>query len=339
MSVKLDLIVPGLMDLPVDVIDRSFLLNELPALNQILSYSKPVSNPHHDLESILSDCMGWPEHQKLPLAQTLVDQESTERDQVVLFRPVHLKPDMYNAIVTPIADNSNNIQHIVKIINDLGEYFKVDCDIRGLPENDWLMQLKGIEPPRYHPHYLSIFGRKADPYIEQSRHRLPWYKLMNEMQMFMHQHRVNQDRQQADLPAINSLWFWGAGSPLKPSDKNIDWYCEDELLVRFARNIGLEVNDIDQLETEKFTRDGIVIDLSIVKALKIDPQADLPMLLSRIEKTICSPLLAAVRQQHCKLRLRAGYHFDYQLSSLSRLKWWRKGENLVSIGENRDMTE
>ncbi len=45
----------------------------------------------------------------------------------------------------------------------------------------------------------------------QSPDRHIWQRLQSEAQMQLHQHPVNHERQQQGLPALNSLWFWGAG--------------------------------------------------------------------------------------------------------------------------------
>lgn len=37
-------------------------------------------------------------------------------------------------------------------------------------------------------------------------------RLMTELQMLLHEHPVNQARARRDLPAINSIWLWGAGA-------------------------------------------------------------------------------------------------------------------------------
>ncbi len=36
-------------------------------------------------------------------------------------------------------------------------------------------------------------------------------RLLSELEMFLHEHPVNQQRAGAGLPAVNSFWFWGAG--------------------------------------------------------------------------------------------------------------------------------
>jgi hypothetical protein len=39
----------------------------------------------------------------------------------------------------------------------------------------------------------------------------PWRHAINEAQMVLHAHPVNQARQAAGQPVVNSLWPWGGG--------------------------------------------------------------------------------------------------------------------------------
>jgi hypothetical protein len=333
MRAKLDLIIPGLFDLPVDVLDSTFLEKDLPAINQFLRYASPIKNNIFELEPILSACMGWKNYPVLPFAQAYVDREARDRHKYLLFRPVHLKADMHNAIVVSIQENQTNTKDIVILIKELSDYFNVDCDIQSIAGGYWLMRLKECDPPRHYPHYLSVVGRKADPYTEQSKAMLPWYKLMNEMQMYLHQHEINQDRLQSGLLTINSLWFWGAGSCLPESVGSVNWFCDDGLLKQFARASGIEVADISRLETASFNQHCLVIDLSVLEAMKTDTESNLLVLLQRIEQKLFKPLLDAVNKQRCSLRLRAGSGFDYALKPASRLKWWCKPKNLLGASQ------
>jgi hypothetical protein len=330
MRAKLDLIIPGLFNLPLDVLDPAFLVNDLPVLNQFLQYARPINNQFFDLEPILSACMDWQNFPVLPFAQAYVDQDTADRHKYLLFRPVHLKADMHNAIIVPIENNQANIEDIDLLINDLSGYFNVDCDIQPIAGSTWLMRLKQCDPPRHYPHYLSVIGKKADPYTEQSKAMLPWYQLMNEMQMYLHQHEINQNRQQTGLLTINSLWFWGAGSRLPGSATSTSWFCDDELLSQFARVSGIEVADISKLETVSFDRHSLIIDLSVLLAMKTDAESNLQALLKRIEQKLFKPLLSAVNKQQLSLRLRAGSPFDYRLTPVSRFKFWCRPKNLLS---------
>ena len=54
----------------------------------------------------------------------------------------------------------------------------------------------------------AVAGRRVDGEISG----LPLSRWLNEVQMFLHGHPVNERRQTIGQPAINSLWLWGGGS-------------------------------------------------------------------------------------------------------------------------------
>lgn len=55
-------------------------------------------------------------------------------------------------------------------------------------------------------------GRSAEPLLPSGEKAAYWAALSNEIQILLHRHPVNQTRQARQQAAINSLWFWGAGS-------------------------------------------------------------------------------------------------------------------------------
>ena len=329
MAVNIDLIIPGLNDLPVDELDSSFLKSKLPALNQLLRFGRCCRNQAFDLESMLIDSMGWEDLQTLPFAQAYASKQTQNSDSNLLFRAIHLKADMHSAIVLPLEDNQVNKDDISIIINDLRDLFKVDCDIVEVQNGLWLMHLHQCRPAQHYPHFLSILGKKADPYIEQSRQALPWYKLVNEMQMFMHQHDINRDRQASGLLPINSLWLWGAGNLSKLTTNNINWYCDDELLRQFAGVSRIACENLDKVQTHAFGCDSMIVDMALLEALKISGTANLQALLSNMEIALFKPLLQGVMSGKCKLRLRFGSSNDLILSRYSTCQWWKKSVSLV----------
>ncbi len=329
MAVNVDLIIPGLFDLPVDELDPGFLKLELPALNRFLRFSRPCQNQAFDLESMLIEAMGWTGLETLPFAQAYAGQEFRDSDNLVLFRAIHLKADMHNAIVVPLEENLTNDQDVDIIINDLKELFKVDCDITRLQNRLWLMHLKLCTPAQHYPHYLSVLGRKADPFIQQSKQALPWYKLMNEMQMFMHQHEINRNRFESALLPINSLWFWGAGKLSGLGTNNINWYCDDPLLKQFASVVNIDCVGLDDVRTTTFDRDSIIVDLSLLEALKSSGETGLQALLSNLEERLFNPLLNLIRARRCVLRLRNGAQLDLKMTAFSAYQWWKSSKSLV----------
>jgi len=328
MAVNVDLIIPGLFDLPVDALDPAFLKRDLPALNQILRFAQPCPNLAFDLDSMLIESMSWTGLQTLPFAQAYASQEMQNSDKILLFRAIHLKADMYNAIIVPFEKNQTNDDDITIIINELKELFKVDCDICEVQHGLWLMELKQCTPAHHYPHFLSVIGRKADPFIQQSKQALPWYKLMNEMQMFMHQHEINRNRLELGLLPINSLWVWGGGNLSKLTTKTIDWYSDDELLKQFAAVSGINCAELGKVKTGNFNCDSIIIDLALLEALKSPGETSLQFLLNNMETRLFKPLLQRIKSNECRLRLRAGSSNDLKLSRYSLYKWWKKSNSL-----------
>ena len=47
--------------------------------------------------------------------------------------------------------------------------------------------------------------------IEPGRGAMAWHAIMNEMQMLLHEHPVNEAREARGEPPINGIWLWGAG--------------------------------------------------------------------------------------------------------------------------------
>lgn len=55
-------------------------------------------------------------------------------------------------------------------------------------------------------------GRHIDPLLPRGDSAMRWRKLLNEAQMLLFSHPVNQSRESRNLPSVNSLWLWGGGT-------------------------------------------------------------------------------------------------------------------------------
>ena len=164
------------------------------------------------------------------------------------------------------------------IIKDLNDIFKVDCDIAAIADGLFLVHLKEFAAPTHYPHILSVLGKTANPYIEQSRQNLRWYQLLNEIQMFMHQHEVNAERTSRGLLPINSLWCWGAGLVPQGFNAKLAWYCDDPVLDQFARSLGLNPESCANINRVDNSWDRILIDLRLIEFLKTGVTAELDQL-------------------------------------------------------------
>ena len=344
MNRGVQLILPGLFDLPLDELESGFVTSELPALNRILGLSTARENQDYTIDAMLSTALSLRSEPLkseplksengpsmtcaagLAMAQAYAADEDPSR--LLLIEAIHLQADMHSAIAVPIPLDDESRHDINIIINDLKDLFKVECDITEIADGRYLLRLKAFDAPLHYPHPLSVLGKSINPFIEQSRQILPWYQLINEFQMFMHQHPQNEQRRQRGRLAVNSLWAWGAGARPTPALQPA-WYCDDALLNRFAASLGLTVESCGNLASCRDLDDTVVVDLRLLQLLKSDLDRKLDELLLEIERELLAPILQTLAQRPQTLWLRAGYHVDFELKPSARFKFWRRPGSLV----------
>ena len=57
-----------------------------------------------------------------------------------------------------------------------------------------------------------LHGRSLSPHLPQAREHRSWRQLLNELQMALHDHPVNEARAARGLPPVNGLWICGGGA-------------------------------------------------------------------------------------------------------------------------------
>ena len=326
MRFGVQVLLPGLFDLPSHELDARLLREDLPALNFLLSRARTRPNRDYSIDALLSSALygeALDRQAGLPFAAAFVDDRA-HAERTMLLEALHLQADMQGAIAVPIPKTDENLQDIDIIFNDLGEYFKVDCLIEALPGGRYLLRLQAFDPPRHYPHPLSVVGKSVGPFIEQSRQVLPWYRLVNELQMFMHQHPVNARRLRQGRLAINSLWAWGAGMAAQPVRRPA-WFGGDDLLDRYADHLGLTVGSRSDLARGDVPGQALIVDLRLLELLKSGGAARLDDLLLDLERNLFEPLLRRPRE----VTLRAAAAFDFVLGRHARLGFWRRRRNLL----------
>jgi hypothetical protein len=331
MTRGLQLVLPGLFDLPLAELEPGFADDRLPRLNRLLGLATPLANDAYTIDAMLQRALALPRADTasgLPMAQAFADA-ADEGGRLLLFEAIHLRADLQNATAVPIPGEPENLKDIDIIINDLKEEFKADFDVSAAAPGLYLLRLKAFEPPTHYPHPLSVLGKSINPFIEQSRRVLPWYRLLNEIQMFMHQHPVNAQRLRQRRLAINSLWAWGAGAAAAPARRPA-WFCDDPVFNRFAGSLGLCVEPSANIENCAAVDAAVIVDLRLLQLLKSGDCSPLDRLLLDIEGDLLSPLFGALARQPTRLLLRAGFRFDFELKPSARLKFWRRRGSLAA---------
>ncbi len=123
--------------------------------------------------------------------------------------PVHLQFQAAQAVLQPIQEcGADEAQALCDTLNG---HFAGD-GVRFLVPHPQRWYLHSADSFEIAATPLSaVWGGDVKAYLPQGRDALRWQRLSNEIQMLLHGHVVNQERERRGLPVINSLWLWGGG--------------------------------------------------------------------------------------------------------------------------------
>ncbi|MDP1982026.1 MAG: hypothetical protein Q8K23_05755 [Sulfuritalea sp.] len=180
-------------------------------------------------------------------------------------------------------------------------------------------------------------GRSAAPLPSGPVHA-PWRQALNEAQMVLHTHPVNQARQAAGLPVVNSLWPWGGGrlpelaTPASPHDA---LWSDDPIAQGIARLLQIHGGALP----DGYSTTAARAPLAVMDALEHSARSGDAMVwrdeLVRFETAWLAPLLGALRSGRLDaLRLIAPGDFaaaELHVSRRDLWKFWRKPRRLAEL--------
>ncbi len=106
----------------------------------------------------------------------------------------------------------------------------------------------------------SVVGRNVYAYLPQGTDASYWNKIVNEIQMLLHEHPLNQQREMAGLPVINSLWLSGGG--LLPKITTISFnkvYSDIAYVEKLAQLAGLACQSLPIDKTFELNQESMLI--------------------------------------------------------------------------------
>jgi hypothetical protein len=171
-------------------------------------------------------------------------------------------------------------------------------------------------------------GRAANA-LPQAPEHAPWRHAINEAQMILHAHPVNQSREAAGQPTVNSLWPWGGGRLPQPGASAHDALWSDDAVAQgLARLLGIDATDLPR----SFTGAGKRRPLAIHEALEAPARNGDALLwrdeLARFDADWLVPAMAALRSGRLDaLRLLAPGELaaaELRVSRQDLWKFWRK---------------
>lgn len=217
---SLELLIPGLLG-PVNDPDAvGALLPELPALAHVLARSdpEPAEAAEMEVELLRGFGMGggpWPIAAVARAGEA--DGEEPGARWWLRVDPVHLRIDMTHARLFgsyALAPTMSEAQALVETLN--GHFRDEDLVIETPAPDRWYMAFDEARDLSTHSP-AEVAGRNVDHFLPRGADGPRWRSLLNEVQMLLHEHPVNEARAAEGHLPINSIWPWGGGFAPTPT--------------------------------------------------------------------------------------------------------------------------
>lgn len=198
--------------LPVAANERG-VLAALPGLTRILSRARAASLAHKDLEAVLLESFGVQRQRDWPVAPLSWLGEGGDPDARYWLRadPVHLRAERDTLVLVDARHFTLESESATALVDALNAHFDSERLRFFAPRpTRWYVAIDRVPEIATYP-LLSAAGRNIDSLLPHGSDALTWHRWFNEIQMLLHSHAVNQAREAADQPTVNSVWFWGGG--------------------------------------------------------------------------------------------------------------------------------
>jgi hypothetical protein len=234
----------------------------LPALQTLLVRGTPQPCPAEGVEAALCAALGIERQQDWPLAPITLAADGGEAGDAYWLRadPVHLRV-MRDRIVLANGDALSLSREEANALADtIGLHF--GDKLRPLPLHPRRWYLRFPMAPHLTTTPLSVaVGRDIDPLLPRGADAMQFRSQLNELQMLLHDHPVNQAREaRGELP-VNSLWLWGGGGqPVIPTNNPAPIYTRDPEAQALGAFCNTRVHALPaQLDAHLIKTEGIIL--------------------------------------------------------------------------------
>jgi len=254
----------------------------------------------------------------------------------LLADPVHLIADQDRLYLAAVDSLTLTAAEASAVAVDFNRHFASD-ELQLFAAADGGLQLQlpvNATPPTTTPP-RQLLGHDILPYLPQGQGPIHWPALINELQMLLHHHPINQVRSERGEPTINTLWFWGAGV-LPAVTQPVAWQqvlAEDSVSCGVARCYGVPhqplprayAHGLDSSDHARPKSPQLWVDESLLRAAERPDRATWQQQrLAALERQWFVPLWEALRDGTLsQLWLLPGGRYRYRCSAATLRRFWR----------------
>lgn len=236
-------------------------------------------------------------------------------------QPVHFAAGLDHLRLAPLAQATLTEEDASTLGALVNSHFSTgELTVAAFVEGAWLLRFDrpidcSTQPPD------AAVGRNVRDFMPAGRDGARIRSLMNEIQMLLHEHPVNQRRERARLLPVNGWWLWGFGDGVAdaPGGGVNRWrlHSDDRWLRALGQALGSDSGDITTVGSDAPRGDTLI-------ALSQPPAARVEESLASVDAGLLSMLASSVRAGRMQsLVLLAGsatLHIDWS----ARFRFWRR---------------
>lgn len=321
---------------PQRLLDTAARDLQLPALQTLLTRGTRRPGPAEGTLAAVCAALGIARQQDWPIAPITLeaDGEAAEDGYWLRADPVHLRV-MRDRIVLLAADDIPLSQDEADALADaVAAHFGAELSPKPVRPHHWYVRLP--HPPSLTTTPLSAaLGSDVDPLLPQGRDAMRFRAHLNEVQMLLHAHPLNLQREARGELAINSLWLWGGGTRPAVTHETAPPLWANAAEARAAGAFCKAQNHPlpERFEKRLLGTKGVVLLDDLAQAGQYGDAHGWRETIGRLETRWFAPLLATLRASPALgLQLRdpvSGKGLDVRAADLWKI--WRPPRPLISL--------
>lgn len=189
-------------------------LPRVPALERLLARATRNQSACEDSSAWLCHSFGVRRQSDWPVAPLALLGEARDpgRHYWLCADPVHLQVHGDKVVLAQSGAFAVTAAEAEAVVRALNAHFGGDgYEFVAAAPGSWYLRAPGV-PELQTVGPEAAAGRDIDLLIPAGRDRMRYHGLLNEIQMLLHAHPVNEAREGAGAPALNSVWLWGGGT-------------------------------------------------------------------------------------------------------------------------------
>jgi hypothetical protein len=214
--------------------------------------------------------------------------------------PVHLRLGGDRFTLIPAAACGISREEAEAFVAALNRDFAGRCVFVMVRPDQWCLRTSSDSALETAPP-LELAAQEADVSLPDGADSAQWLALLNEIQMALHGHPANAERESRGVPPINSVWLWGTGR--LPQAAHGRWHSlttDDALAAGFAQLAGMRQRPLpagaaEWLERAPLEGRHLVVLDSLRSVLALGGAGQHADRLATLEARWFAPLLDALR--------------------------------------------